>query len=595
MFNTGKVMLKDIRIRAKFVLVLGVNIVLLIFMGILALTSARSIEDKLEHVFGRDFKGVVYLLEADRDLHQAYVAERTLLLADLDSNSFEKQMKDYTDNKNQADTRVNKFDEITLSDSQHALVQNYMRDRKVWSDFSLGLIEKKKAGESVSELTRLAMSDGVKKFDAMRDHLDALTENLRNQAELAHKEAQQSYSSLWLMLIGITVFSVVIGSVSTIIVSNNIISPMKVLVDFARNLSSGHFPNKMGMYRKDEVGVLAESLDEMKETLQNNMEVIEIKGREAEEKAEAAEKAKLEADEARRQAESAKQQGMYHAAEELEGIVSQISVASSELNRLIQESMEGSEIQRNRTTETATAMEQMNTAVSEVAANSAKAAQNANSAREQAVDGGQLVSSVIESIDRLNEETLHLQKEMGELGGQADAIGHIMAVISDIADQTNLLALNAAIEAARAGDAGRGFAVVADEVRKLAEKTMTATQEVGTAISTIQGSTGKSIQSMEKASKMVTESTDISREAGASLSKIQEFVDETADQVQIIATAAEEQSATTEQINRSSEEINAIAVDTADAMSKSLSAMENMADLSGKLRALITELKTPDA
>ena len=64
----------------------------------------------------------------------------------------------------------------------------------------------------------------------------------------------------------------------------------------------------------------------------------------------------------------------------------------------------------------------------------------------------------------------------------AEGIGRIMNVISDIADQTNLLALNAAIEAARAGDAGRGFAVVADEVRKLAEKTMTATKEVGDAI-----------------------------------------------------------------------------------------------------------------
>ena len=61
---------------------------------------------------------------------------------------------------------------------------------------------------------------------------------------------------------------------------------------------------------------------------------------------------------------------------------------------------------------------------------------------------------------------------MTRLGQQADSIGHILSVISDIADQTNLLALNAAIEAARAGDAGRGFAVVADEVRKLAEKTM---------------------------------------------------------------------------------------------------------------------------
>ena len=38
---------------------------------------------------------------------------------------------------------------------------------------------------------------------------------------------------------------------------------------------------------------------------------------------------------------------------------------------------------------------------------------------------------------------------MGLLGQQAEGIGQILNVISDIADQTNLLALNAAIEAAR--------------------------------------------------------------------------------------------------------------------------------------------------
>ncbi|GKT22861.1 Chemotaxis methyl-accepting receptor like protein, partial [Aduncisulcus paluster] len=113
------------------------------------------------------------------------------------------------------------------------------------------------------------------------------------------------------------------------------------------------------------------------------------------------------------------------------------------------------------------------------------------------------------STKKLNQETIMLREELDNLGQQADSIGHIMSVITDIADQTNLLALNAAIAAARAGEAGRGFAVVADEVRKLAEKTVSATNEVGEAISAIQNGTASSISRMEETSKVVESSTEL--------------------------------------------------------------------------------------
>ena len=120
--------------------------------------------------------------------------------------------------------------------------------------------------------------------------------------------------------------------------------------------------------------------------------------------------------------------------------------------------------------ETATAMEEMNATVLEVAKNASQAAGTSDGARQKAQEGSGIVGRVVTDIAQVQKQSQALKQDMEGLGKQAEGIGHIMNVISDIADQTNLLALNAAIEAARAGDAGRGFAVVADEVRKLAKR-----------------------------------------------------------------------------------------------------------------------------
>lgn len=68
-------------------------------------------------------------------------------------------------------------------------------------------------------------------------------------------------------------------------------------------------------------------------------------------------------------------------------------------------------------------------------------------------------------------------------------VNDITYVINSIAEQTNLLALNAAIEAAHAGEAGKGFSVVADEIRKLAEQSTKSVRIVSDLISSISGET----------------------------------------------------------------------------------------------------------
>ncbi|WP_027722993.1 methyl-accepting chemotaxis protein [Maridesulfovibrio zosterae] len=373
--------------------------------------------------------------------------------------------------------------------------------------------------------------------------------------------------------------------------TGGIVKPIKQSVTFAESVAKGDFDQELNINQADEIGVLADSLKVMVDNLKKMITEAEDKSRQAEEETARANIAVEEANEAKEHAARAERDGKIQAAQELEEIVNIVTSASEELAAQIEQSRRGTEDQSAQITETATAMEEMNVTVLEVAKNASNSSETANMAREKAQAGSEIVSRVLKSMEELQGVALQLKDNVTSLGRDAEGIGQVMEVISDIADQTNLLALNAAIEAARAGEAGRGFAVVADEVRKLAEKTMTATNEVGKAITDIQKGTTDNIQNVDKAVIKIDETTKLSTESGASLDAIVNFVDDTSNQVQNIATAAEEQSAASEQINQSLSQVADISNETAKAMGESAIAVEEVAKQTQALQKLINHMK----
>jgi methyl-accepting chemotaxis protein len=279
-----------------------------------------------------------------------------------------------------------------------------------------------------------------------------------------------------------------------------------------------------------------------------------------------------------------------HAATAAAQIANQVAEAAEELSAQVEESSRGAENQRQRSAEAATAMEQMNATVLDVAKNASSASDLADKTKRKAGEGLAQVEAAVAAIGALGARSEELGQDMAELGREAEGIGQIMGVISDIADQTNLLALNAAIEAARAGDAGRGFAVVADEVRKLAEKTMSATADVARAISAVQNSVKKSAGNAQATLAAISESAGQVRRSGAILREITGMVDGAADQVRAIATASEEQSSSSAEINQTTEDVSRIAAETAEAMNHSARAVSDLARLAQELSAIVAEI-----
>lgn len=281
---------------------------------------------------------------------------------------------------------------------------------------------------------------------------------------------------------------------------------------------------------------------------------------------------------------------MLNVAEEAGIISDRVASAAEELSAQVEQISRGAEIQQQRVSETATAMEEMNAAVVEVARNASQATGESDRAKDKAGEGAVLVGKVVKAINEVNSVAQTLQTNMADLGKQAESIGSVMTVITDIADQTNLLALNAAIEAARAGEAGRGFAVVADEVRKLAEKTMSATNQVGDSIRAIQTAAENNAESVNKAATSVAEATGLAAASGEALTEIVDVSIESSSLIAGIATAAEQQSATSDEINRAIDDVNRVVAETTEGMLQSAEAVQELANMAAELKTILDGL-----
>jgi methyl-accepting chemotaxis protein len=233
-----------------------------------------------------------------------------------------------------------------------------------------------------------------------------------------------------------------------------------------------------------------------------------------------------------------------------------VAVGAAEVSFFVDTLKNAVNEQANHASQIASAAEEIAQTTSQIAGNAQSSADAATATRHES-EGGQ--SSIEEAIQRIHSVSASVQEtstSLTSLQNKSDQIQNITQVINTVAEQTNLLALNAAIEAARAGEHGRGFAVVADEVRELANKTATATSEIGNMLNEIQSETGNAVIIMDGLVSNVEDVVHTTEKVGAALESIGRQAATSEDQAQEIVNAIAEHVTATEEISNGIEVVH---------------------------------------
>jgi methyl-accepting chemotaxis protein len=486
-------------------------------VGLWNLANLRAASAAFRAISYEQLPAVDHLLEADRDMQQALVAERSLMFVRQASDEAAGMRKSHAENRMQVRERWEKYTALGGSEPERELWTSFEAKLAAWeklTDEVVALLAQDDV-DARKDAIDVSMSEGAAAFDAAREVLNTLSEQRLEAAKTYADGVEARAGRIGRWSIGLLVALTISSLGAALLLARLIARPLGEVVAVTGAAAGGDLTRRAAVAGEDELGRMGRALNGMLDSFRESMlSVKQSGGRTA------------------------------TAAGQLAGGAAQLSSAAQE--------------QASSLEETAASLEQMTATVK----------QNADGARE----ANSLVADVQRAAEAGGAVVQEAVTAMAAITTASTEIAAISTTIDEIAFQTNLLALNAAVEAARAGDQGRGFAVVATEVRALAQRAAAASREIrvlitdasakvkhGSSLVTRSGATlGDIVRGVTTVARLIADIAAASAEQAQGIEQVNRAVVVMEEATQHTASETEQLSATAQALHAQAADLEAL-------------------------------------
>lgn len=226
-------MFSGMKLRTKIYSVVTVLLLLSSAVGWIGVNDTKKVGDIVKDAYGSRLPALDKLVQADRDMQQALVAERSAVFSQFGTDTFTRMEKDHQENVQQALERMQTYEKIVGSSAKLDVIKQFWIDFGNWNEATNEIFQLLKKQDEVSliKARELTLGETATKFESAREHLNVLQEHELELAKADGVLATQTYSDAFQQITALTVFAVLFGAFLTWLVISKLTGALDAISD----------------------------------------------------------------------------------------------------------------------------------------------------------------------------------------------------------------------------------------------------------------------------------------------------------------------------------------------------------------------------